>query len=268
VTQARKARGQTGPPARGLVNSKAEYTNWYKMLSGLEKRLKELTKMQERLDRLLKYWETDFLLDVTMAMFNHLNFHFENARQLSVAERTFLSNRGRVRHVYDGGVLFEDVDGGVRNLYLALLEAKKNKSSLPSFAESEEKLRKVQEIINDRGRISPKIDSALRTAIEHQRQFAVCKVILFYAANDMDGPTKSACMMNKISVVSPNSNVKTAPDMSGARYHFLVGDELLISSFQSRGGEAALGAPPQPLAGQRRALRRAGAPAAAAAAAQ
>lgn len=172
-------------------------------------------KSQKQIDQLLRYCQNrdrDLEQTACTCLFNHLNKNFRNARQISRPERFFCS--GATALEYDGGVVFEDSQDGNTIQYLALLEAKQNRDQFHSYAQAKARLDTVQELINSKDPIPPTISRRLKSAMEKQRRFYGCRVILFFAANNMDTATRDNCFRHNISVIIPNGrnfNVEIAP---------------------------------------------------------
>ncbi len=176
----------------------------------------QIDHSQSQIDQLIGYTKNrdkDLEFCACTSMFNFLDSNFDNATLIS--ERTFYSNEGRALCEFDGGVTFDVIHGGgVQGHYLALLEAKQNSRRFPSFTHSADRLGDVENVINSKELIPLIIAPALRRKIESQREFAGNKVILFYAASNLDANTRANYFSRNISIISPNGsnfNVELAP---------------------------------------------------------
>lgn len=206
----------------GILEAQRQQTESHtKLQNALTALAEEVAKSQKetqsQINQLIRYTQNrdkDLERCASTSMFQYLNLNFENAKQLSRQQRIFRSIDGHAQCEFDGGVVFEIVEDGLRNHYLALLEAKRNRYQFPSFADSAARICQVQEIINDKELVSPTIKRSLSKAIRNQRQFAGYSVLLFHVANNMDDKTRQNCLSRNISVLSPNRsnfNVDLAP---------------------------------------------------------
>jgi hypothetical protein len=114
-------------------------------------------------------------------------------------------------------VAFEAERDGSQIKHLALLEAKMNMDRFPSFRAAKDRITKVTHAINSTSTIPLSISvSETRDTIHGHRRLAGHKVILFYAANNVDDATAQECYDHDISVILPNGSnldVQFAPSI-------------------------------------------------------